>query len=263
MMETGLILHRIGTDGGLIEGGNEPAGSLKAINPLENTFGAAVATLLPVSSKSHDSMPQPGALTQQRKGVHKTADNVLKRGMDSSLIFTVQVAKSERHYHGWATRAPKVLKTLKERKTDGASRSSYKLFVVSLQKPRCALAAHAASRKKADRAEHGGTARGGVVGKGAYTRGRLRAQLLLNAVNGDRTFPTLPEVRRSGDIQIILYTPVEISRNYDFAIKEEAPANSGSFSVIQSVSKPEQASQTCVPEIDSSVRPHLRQHPKA
>ena len=33
-----------------------------------------------------------------------------------------------------------------------------------------------------------------------------------------------------------------------------------SFSVIQSVSKPEQASQ---PEFDSSVRPHLRQHPKA
>ncbi|KAJ4452281.1 hypothetical protein ANN_03799 [Periplaneta americana] len=59
------------------------------------------------------------------------------------------------------------------------------------------------------------------------------------AVNGERTFPTLREVRRSGDIQIILYTPVEISRNYDFAIKEEAPANSSSFSVIQSVSKPE------------------------
>ena len=32
------------------------------------------------------------------------------------------------------------------------------------------------------------------------------------------------------------------------------------FSVIQSVSKPEQASQ---PEFDSSVRPQLRQHPKA
>ncbi|KAJ4426342.1 hypothetical protein ANN_27156 [Periplaneta americana] len=51
------------------------------------------------------------------------------------------------HDHGWATRAPKVLKkTLKERKADGASRSSYKLFVVSLQKPRCALAAHAGDR---------------------------------------------------------------------------------------------------------------------
>ncbi|KAJ4426968.1 hypothetical protein ANN_26767 [Periplaneta americana] len=32
---------------------------------------------------------------------------------------------------------------------------------------------------------------------------------------------------------------------------EKAPANSSSFSVIQSVSKPEQASQTCVPEFDS------------
>ncbi|KAJ4445134.1 hypothetical protein ANN_06935 [Periplaneta americana] len=36
----------------------------------------------------------------------------------------------------------------------------------------------------------------------------------------------------------------EISRNYDFAIKEETPANSSSFSVIQSVSKREQASQS-------------------
>ncbi|KAJ4450303.1 hypothetical protein ANN_01723 [Periplaneta americana] len=33
------------------------------------------------------------------------------------------------------------------------------------------------------------------------------------------------------------------------------------FSVIQSVRKPEQGIQSCVPEFDSSVRPHLRQHP--
>ncbi|KAJ4443972.1 hypothetical protein ANN_05761 [Periplaneta americana] len=44
-------------------------------------------------------------------------------------------------------------------------------------------------------------------------------------VKGERTLPTFPEVGRSGDIQIIresyLCTPVEISRNYDFAIEEE------------------------------------------
>ncbi|KAJ4442511.1 hypothetical protein ANN_04098 [Periplaneta americana] len=32
LIETGLILHRIGTNGGLCEGGNEPPGSLKASN---------------------------------------------------------------------------------------------------------------------------------------------------------------------------------------------------------------------------------------
>ncbi|KAJ4442228.1 hypothetical protein ANN_12094 [Periplaneta americana] len=41
-----------------------------------------------------------------------------------------------------------------------------------------------------------------------------------------------------------LCTPVEISRNYDFAIKEETRANLGVFSLFShSVSKPEQASQ--------------------
>ncbi|KAJ4441819.1 hypothetical protein ANN_11678 [Periplaneta americana] len=40
------------------------------------------------------------------------------------------------------------------------------------------------------------TARGGVVGKGAYTRGRLRAQLLLNALNGKRTFRLFENIRR-------------------------------------------------------------------
>ncbi|KAJ4430400.1 hypothetical protein ANN_22616 [Periplaneta americana] len=99
-------------------------------------------------------------------------------------------------------------------------------------------------------------------GKAHATRGECTRNCCMRS-KGEWTFPTLPEVRRSGDIQIILYTPVEISRNYDFAIKEEAPANSSSFSVIQSMSKPEQASQSSKPEFDSSVRPHLRQHPKA
>ncbi|KAJ4447263.1 hypothetical protein ANN_09267 [Periplaneta americana] len=63
-------------------------------------------------------------------------------------------------------------------------------------------------------------------------------------VNGGRTLPTLREVRRSGDIQIILCTPVEISRNYDFAIKEETPANSSSFQLIsQPVSEKARASK--------------------
>ncbi|KAJ4442233.1 hypothetical protein ANN_12099 [Periplaneta americana] len=71
-------------------------------------------------------------------------------------------------------------------------------------------------------------------GKAHATRGECTRNCCMRS-KGEWTFPTLPEVRRSGDIQIILYTPVEISRNYDFAIKEEAPASSSSFSVIQSV----------------------------
>ncbi|KAJ4434068.1 hypothetical protein ANN_16387 [Periplaneta americana] len=65
-------------------------------------------------------------------------------------------------------------------------------------------------------------------GKAHATRGECTRNCCMRS-KGEWTFPTLPEVRRSGDIQIILYTPVEISRNYDFAIKEEAPANSSSF----------------------------------
>ncbi|KAJ4442259.1 hypothetical protein ANN_12125 [Periplaneta americana] len=53
------------------------------------------------------------------------------------------------------------------------------------------------------------------------------------------------KVRRSGDIEIILYTPVENSRYYDFAIKEEAPANSMQSFQLFSQSKPELSSQTC------------------
>ncbi|KAJ4441378.1 hypothetical protein ANN_11233 [Periplaneta americana] len=72
-------------------------------------------------------------------------------------------------------------------------------------------------------------------GKGAYTRGEAARAAATQRSECGTTFPTIPEVRRSGDIEIILYTPVEISRNYDFAIKEEAPVNSSrvfSYSVM-------------------------------
>ncbi|KAJ4445040.1 hypothetical protein ANN_06839 [Periplaneta americana] len=76
-------------------------------------------------------------------------------------------------------------------------------------------------------------------GKGPTRResgGRVRARNCCVRKRGGRTLPTLRDVRRSGDIQIILCTPVEISRNYDFAIKEETPANSSR--VFQLISQP-------------------------
>ncbi|KAJ4435585.1 hypothetical protein ANN_18201 [Periplaneta americana] len=74
-------------------------------------------------------------------------------------------------------------------------------------------------------------------GKAHATRGECTRNCCMRS-KGEWTFPTLPEMRRSGDIQIILYTPVEGSRNYDFAIKEEAPANSSR--VFQLFSQKEQ-----------------------
>ncbi|KAJ4429528.1 hypothetical protein ANN_21697 [Periplaneta americana] len=72
-------------------------------------------------------------------------------------------------------------------------------------------------------------------------RGEVARATATCGVKGGRTLPTLPEVRRSGDIQIVresyLCTPVEISRNYGLAIKEETRANLSSFSLFsQSVS---------------------------
>ncbi|KAJ4427377.1 hypothetical protein ANN_24998 [Periplaneta americana] len=88
------------------------------------------------------------------------------------------------------------------------------------------------TRKQIARASRSTEERRAARGERAYpARESARAQLLRTG-KGGRTLPTLREVRRSGDIQIILCTPVEISRNYDFALKEETPANSSSFQLI-------------------------------
>ncbi|KAJ4448554.1 hypothetical protein ANN_10572 [Periplaneta americana] len=72
-----------------------------------------------------------------------------------------------------------------------------------------------ASRERAYRA--------GFTGKGERSL-HARGGCLLNAVNVERP-SQLFQKSVDRDIEIILYTPVENSRNYDFAIKEEAPAN--------------------------------------
>ncbi|KAJ4436144.1 hypothetical protein ANN_18771 [Periplaneta americana] len=74
IVETGLILLRIGTDGGLCEGSNESLGSLKAITLLEvSTLSMDEVRIQGVQSKLYLAMDREGRLYGERRKLRSGA----------------------------------------------------------------------------------------------------------------------------------------------------------------------------------------------